>query len=127
MRNGLCVWAKACKCQTLFPRKVPRPATSSFKLATFSRLETLAVYSRTSPARRGNAVSTGAAAFFETAGRRGLPAAALAGFAGGGASRNPAGGGIRPPARAALHVHADSRRRLQRRQARPVPRRRRWS
>src|SRR2546429_9036520 len=93
MRNGLCVWAKACKCQTLFPRKVPRPATSSFKLATFSRLETLAVYSRTSPARRGNAVSTGAAAFFETAGRRGLAAAALAGFAGGGESRNPAGGG----------------------------------
>src|SRR2546429_5971901 len=94
MRNAFCVCAKACKCQTLLPIKVPRPATWSFKLATFSRLETLAVYSRTSPGRRGNAVSTGAAAFFEMAGRRGFAAAAFAGLAeSGGASRKPAGSG----------------------------------
>src|SRR5256885_17023887 len=94
MRNAFCVCAKACKCQTLFPIKVPRPATWSFKLATFSRLETLAVYSRTSPGRRGNAVSTGAAAFFEMAGRWGLAAAAFPALADfGGASWKPAGPG----------------------------------
>src|SRR5260370_21491816 len=93
MRNAFWVCAKACKCQVLFPRNVPRPATCSRKVATLLSWETLAVYSRTSPARRGSTASTGGAAFFEPRGKADFAAAAFAGFAAGSASRKPGGSG----------------------------------
>src|SRR5260221_13631866 len=69
MRSGFSVCAKAFRCQVLFPRKLPRSTTCSFRVATLLRLETLAEYSRTSPARRGNSVSAGGRTCFELAGK----------------------------------------------------------
>src|SRR6267378_1415778 len=96
MRKGFWVCAKARRCQLFLPRKLPRPATSRRRVATLSSFETLAVYSRTSPARRGIPVSTGGAGFFESAGKdgkAGFTARALVGFSGGSASRKPGGSG----------------------------------
>src|SRR5260370_21307720 len=79
MRSGFSVCAKAFRCQVLFPRKLPRSTTCSFRLATLLRLETLAEYSRTSPSRRGKPVSAGGRTFFELAGKvfeTGFPARA---------------------------------------------------
>src|ERR1700687_2285268 len=91
MRNGFNVWANACKCQVLFPKKLPRPATCSFRVATLSSLETFAVYSRTSPALSGSPGSTGDATFFESAGKVDFTAAALEGPSAEVASRKPGG------------------------------------
>src|SRR5712692_4217116 len=94
MRSGFSVCAKAFKCQVLFPRKLPRPTTCKRRFATLLSLETLAEYSRTSPGRRGNPVSTGGKTFFESAGSAGtgdFTPGALTGFFAGGASRKPGG------------------------------------
>src|SRR5260370_38210721 len=91
MRNGCGVCANACKCQALFPKKFPRPATCNFRVATLLSLETFAVYSSTSPALSGSPVSTGDAALFESAGKTDFTAAAFAGFSAEGASRKPGG------------------------------------
>src|SRR5258706_9063408 len=92
MRSGFSVCAKAFRCQVPFPRKLPRSTTCSFRVATLLRLETLAEYSRTSPARRGNSVSAGGRTFFELAGqgfRTGLAARAPTGLFAGGGGREP--------------------------------------
>src|SRR5260370_41913246 len=73
MRKGFSVCAKAFKCQVFFSRKLPRPTTCKRRVATFSRLETLAEYSRTSPDRRGNSVSAGGGTFLGTAAQIYLP------------------------------------------------------
>src|SRR5712691_4156434 len=94
MRNGFSVGAESLKCKVLFPRKLPRPATCNFRVATLLRLETLAEYSRTSPARKGNPVSTGCKTFFESASEAGavdFTAGAFTGFSAGGDSRKPGG------------------------------------
>jgi len=85
--HGFWVCAKACKCHVLFPRKLPRPATCSLRVATSLSLETLAVYSRTSPARSGTPVSMRDVTLFEPANNGDFSAATLAGFSAGGASR----------------------------------------
>src|SRR5258706_4935489 len=94
MRSGFSVCAKAFKCQVPFPRKLPRSTTCSFRVATLLRLETLAEYSRTSPARRGNSVSAGGKTLFELAGKgraTGLTAHPPTGFFSRGGSREPGG------------------------------------
>src|SRR6202158_6150418 len=96
MRKGFNVWANACKCQVLFPKKLPRPATCNFRVATLLSLETFAVYSSTSPALRGSPASTGDAAFFESAGEVDFTAAAFADFSAGVASRKPGGSADTP-------------------------------
>src|SRR5258708_6058829 len=105
MRNGFCVCANACKCQALFPKKFPRPATCNFRVATLFSLETFAVYSSTSPALSGSPVSTGDAALFESAGKTVFRGAALVGFsAEGGSGKRGGSANIRPGRRCAARV-----------------------
>src|SRR5260370_38825372 len=106
MRKGFSVCAKAFKCQVFFSRKLPRPTTCKRRVATFSRLETLAEYSRTSPDRRGNSVSAGGGTFFELAAKVAFTTAGVTRFFTGGASRKTggaapttSGGGVCAPAR----------------------------
>src|SRR6266404_3890794 len=72
-------------------QKIPCPATCSLRVATSLSLETLAVYSRTSPARSGTTVSMRDVTLFEPAANGDFSAATLAGFSAGGASRKPGG------------------------------------
>src|SRR5260370_27023381 len=107
MRNGFNVWANACKCQVLFPKKLPRPATCSFRVATLLSLEIFAAYSSTSPALSGSPASTGAAAFFESAGEVDFTAAAFADFSVDVASRKPGGSAHTAPGARGSHLAVD--------------------
>src|SRR5712692_1407586 len=123
MRSGFSVCAKAFRCQVLFPKKLPRSTTCSFRVATLLRLETLAEYSRTSPARRGNSVSAGGRTFFELAGKVCEPdfaAGAPTGFFAEGTHGNRVARPRRLPERAVAHARVSNKRPPRRKPMRPL-------
>src|ERR1700741_3878791 len=91
MRSGFWVCANACKGHALLPEKLPRPAICTFRFATLLTFETLALYSRISPAFKGKLVSTGGALFFASVGFEDFPGRTSARFAAGGGWRKPGG------------------------------------
>src|ERR1700730_15228911 len=69
MRRGLSVWANACKCQALFPRKFRLSATRKRRFATLFSFDMFAEDSHVSPARKGKLASVSGAGFLASTGR----------------------------------------------------------
>jgi len=77
-------------------RKLPRSAICTFRFATLLTFETLALYSRISPAFNGKLTSAGDTLFLALVGFKGFPARTPARLAAGGGCRKP-GGSATPP------------------------------
>src|ERR1039457_623813 len=69
MRKGFSVWANACRCHALLPRKFRFSATFKRRFATLFNFDTFAEYCQVSPACNGDPASATTVVFFVSTGR----------------------------------------------------------